>query len=198
MLDAGDSISINVGKRFSSTSNSSRLGTLAITTGGCCTLKVESSLEMEMVSPMLWNEMLSAFTDLIVAKDGRMIATEGVGQGLKNEPSVHIFIFLVEEEPTSIALDSLFYCLSWKPLLKLAIISFFFFVCFNNLDRTTCSNVSLYSTLSILDASSGTTMDSWAYRRATKREVFCTLAYRGAELKTRWEEEVGVWHRVPS
>lgn len=89
--------------------------------------------------------MLSAFTDLIVAKDGRMIATEGVGQGLKNEPSVHIFIFLVEEEPTSIALDSLFYCLSWKPLLKLAIISFFF------LSASTTWIGYLFERLSLLD-----------------------------------------------
>ena len=69
---------MNVGKRSSSTSNSSWLGTSIKATNGGCALSMDSSPEMVTVSPRLLNEMPFTFVELSTHGDEGIEVTGGV------------------------------------------------------------------------------------------------------------------------
>lgn len=120
-------MSMNVGKRSSSSSNSSPLGTSIETTNGGCTLRVKSPPKIVTGSSTPWKGMFSIVDDLTIGEDRGTTTIGGVEIGLKVKPfSMSLFIFLAGEDPTSMASDNLFYYLSRKSTRKLAIISFYF------------------------------------------------------------------------
>lgn len=106
--DDGVSMLLNVGECYKRTSNSSRLSTLMRAVGGVCTLGVESSPDMVIVSLSPWKGMFSTSYALGVGGDGGIDIGGGVIASLEDEPFSSVFCFFYEGS-TSMALFSFFY-----------------------------------------------------------------------------------------
>ena len=174
--DVGGSILVNIEKCSKKMSNSSWLCTLMWATDKVCSLGMESSPNMVTFSSSPWKGMFSTFHALAACEDGGIGTDWGMVASLKDEPfSPTVFCFFADDL-TSMALFTLFYCHSQKPVCRLTVISSS--SVFSMIDGT-IGLASHYSVHYALNASSGSDTISWTLGPTT---VFF-FASQGARLE---------------